>query len=101
MAAIKIGTRFSSVEEGKQAVLAYMVEQGLSYKVSKAARVWWVAVCKIKDCLFRICIARDNGRARITKWEEHNCSYSTHDDFRKAHLVAYFASQHQAAVVNN
>ena len=53
------------------------------------------------DCPFRIRIAKDKDGAKITKMEEHSCPYSTHDDFRKAHSVAYLAPQHQAAVMDN
>ena len=52
MANLEVGTRFESLEAGNEAVLEMVVGRGESFKVSKAASAFWVAVCKLRDCPF-------------------------------------------------
>lgn len=89
------------MEKAKKEVLAWAVENGVSYKVSKAASTFWVAVCRARDCSFKVRIAKDRDGARITKMEDHNCPYHTHQNFRLAHSVGHLSSLHRAAVVDN
>ena len=101
MASLKVSTRFESLEAGKKAVLEMVVSQGESFKVSKAASMFWVAVCKLSACFFRVRIVKNNDGARITKLTEHNCPHSTHQNFRQAHSVSFLTSNHQTAVIDN
>src|SRR5436305_7822531 len=60
IAIITIGTTFPSITEGKKAILEYVVERGESYRVQKADKRCWLAVCKDANCPFRIRLSRSN-----------------------------------------
>lgn len=103
MATVKpaVGESYPTIQDAKTAILEWIVDNGQSFKVSKATRGFWVAVCRDPQCSFRVRIAQRDESAYITKFEDYNCPYSTHQNFRQARSVALLSSRHRVAVVDN
>lgn len=97
----EVGTRYTSLAVAKMAILEWIVDNGQSFKVSKAASTVWVALCRDNGCSFRVRIMANEDGARITKFTEHNCPHSTHQGFRQANSVSLLAKRHRSTVVDN
>ena len=103
MPTIAIGTTFASITEGKKTILEYIIGRGESYRVQKADKRCWLAVCKDVNCPFRIRLSRTNDidECKLTILVEHTCPISTHQGFRSAHSVSHLVENHLAAVADN
>lgn len=92
---------FPSMEEGRRAVLVWTVARGESWKVLKARKDIWVAVCRDAACPFRVRLSVIKGETKVTVLTMHNCPTSIHKNFRLARSRRLRALNHSAAVVDN
>lgn len=93
--AIKVGSSWDSIAEGRMAVFRWALDYGLSFEVKKADKQKWLAVCrKAAICSFRIRISlsRKHHIAKLTVFVPHTCPADTHDGWRAANSVKVLAS---------
>ena len=100
LAELHVGMEFNTLEEARMAIKRAITDAGESFKVEKADRFCWVAVCKDKDCPFKIRV-KNGTKATISVLHHHTCSPVTHVDNRYAYSMEYLLPHHLAGVFNN
>ena len=54
LAELHVGMEFNTLEEARNTVKRAIADAGESFKVVKADRVCWLAICKDKECPFHV-----------------------------------------------
>ncbi len=98
---ISEGTVYPTLEDGKEAVFQAMVARGESLRVKKSEKKKWVAICRDKDCFFRVRVSDVKGTGVITISRGHICPPETHADWPYARSVRFLSQHHREAVVDN
>ncbi len=91
---ISVETVYPTVEDAKNAVLETMVARGESLIVKKSDKKKWIAVCRYKDCFFRVQVSDTKGTGTITIPRPHVCPPETHADWPYAHSVRFLSQHH-------
>jgi hypothetical protein len=100
------GSSFPSIQHAKDALLAYAIQEGFSFKVRKAESVRYLAVCRHateSSCPFRV---RINWRKRrqeaiVSIFRPHTCSPVLHRDWKVMSSVKYLAPAHRETIVGS
>jgi hypothetical protein len=98
---MKVGDEFDSIVDAKKAIHTYLLDRGESWKFKNSNSKRYTIVCKDSVCLFRVCVTLSKGIARITKFDEHSCSPTTHYNRKPAHSVDYLIDHHRASIIDN
>ena len=92
---IEIGNTWTSIAEGKDAVLHWAVKNGLSFQVKKSDKDKWLAICRdphLCDFRVRIIASIKLQAAKLTVFVPHTCPPSTHYGWRATNSVKVLAS---------
>jgi hypothetical protein len=90
---VKLSDSFSTIDEARQAISAYVLNQGLSYKVLCKDKKRYTIVCKDNLCKFRIHAGISakaksvDARVIITVYKEYSCSPVIHFKSRQSQSV--------------
>ena len=88
---LQIGDTFNSLEEGRDAILAWALARNESYKSAKRTSTSRLVVCrnqKLYNCPFRVRINhKQGGECYISKLEHHTCPVFSHEDWQPKRSV--------------
>jgi hypothetical protein len=99
---MKVGDEFDSIDDAKKAIHTYLLDRGESWKFKNSDSKWYTIVCKDSVCMFRVRVTLSKkGMAKITKFDEHSYSPTTHYNHKPAHLVNYLIDHHRASIIDN
>jgi hypothetical protein len=98
-----IGQTFSSIEDGRAAVLNDIVSCGQSYKVALSNPKKWYAVCCFKEesgCNFQIRIThiKTSDKIELRKLKPHTCDPSLHFGWKLANSAKLVAHRHNDVI---
>jgi hypothetical protein len=69
--------------------------------VKKSEKKRWIAICRDKDCFFRVRVSNLKGTGVSTIFRAHVYSPETHADWPYARSVRFLSQHHRGAVVDN
>jgi hypothetical protein len=103
------GDRFESINAAQEAIKAFVLDEGESFKTVSSDKNRYIVQCKDKGCDFRIRATlhkkeKQNGSAQpvsITILVPHSCSPAVHFKFKHSNSIEYLAPHHRASVIDN
>jgi hypothetical protein len=107
---MQLGDRFESIEAAREAVKAFVLDQGESFLTVASDKKRYIIQCKDKPCNFQVRatlhkrdskIGRTTTPVSITRLKPHTCSPATHYKSRQSQSVEYLASYHRASIIDN
>jgi hypothetical protein len=107
---MELGDRFESIEAACEAVKAFILDQGESFRTVASDKTRYILRCKDKPCSFRIRatlhkkdskIGRTTTPVSITRLKPHTCSPATHYSTKQSQSVEYLVGHHRASVIDN
>lgn len=99
---MQIHDQFESIDAARQAIRAFVLDNGESFKVVASDKKRYIIRCKDHACGFRIRAHRSKGQiVSITKINPHSCSPATHYKSKQSQSVDYLMPHHRAAVIDN
>ena len=102
---MQLGDRFESLEAAREAVKAFVLDQGESYKTVSSDKTQFIIECKDKACDF--CIQAtlhkktSTALASITVLVPYSCSPTTHYKSKQSQSVEYLAVYYCIFVIDN
>jgi hypothetical protein len=101
-AIMKVSDEFDSIDDVKKAIHTYLLDRGESWKFKNSNSKRYTIVYKDSVCMFHIRVTLSKqGIAKITKFDEHSYSPTTHYNHKLAHLVNYLIDHHRASIIDD
>jgi hypothetical protein len=104
---MQLGDQFDSINAARNAIKAFVLDQGESFKTVASDKHRYIIRCKDKPCNFciRATLHKKKGNtaplASITQFKPHTCSPAVYYHSRQSQSVEYLASHHRASVLDN
>jgi zinc finger SWIM domain-containing protein 3 len=99
---MQLHDKFESVAAARNAIKAYVLDQGESYKTVASDKKRFIIKCKSDGCGFRVCATKHaNETSSIAVFDPHTCSPVTYYKSKQSQSVAYLAPHHKASVIDN
>src|SRR5277367_2776458 len=102
---MQLGDRFQCIETTRDAVKAFVLDRGESYKTVSSDKKRYIIECKDKGCSFRIraTLYKKAGATpvSITVLVLYSCSPAIHYKSKQAYSMEYLALHHRASVIDN
>jgi hypothetical protein len=99
------GDRFESLDAARNAVKAFVLDQGESFTTVASDKKRYIIRCKDKACEFRIRATLHKKASEtptsITRLIPHSCSPAVHYKSKQSQSVEYLAAHHRASVIDN
>lgn len=87
---VAVGREFDSMEESKQFMYRWAVDNSMSFTVQRLEPTRWILVCRKPDiCSFRLRLSKEkhSSSVRISKYTPHSCPSNTHHKWRKKNSI--------------
>jgi len=104
------GDRFESIEAAREAVKAFVLDEGESFLTVASDKKRYIIRCKDMSCNFQIQatlhkmdskLGRTTTPISITRFKPHTCSPITHYKSKQSQSVEYLAGHYRASVIDN
>jgi hypothetical protein len=99
---VSINDLFPTMEQARDAINRYVLDEGESYKVYKSDSRCHIIICKEAACKFRIraSLLKKKG-AVITVLTAHSYSPTTHYQNKQLSSLWFLKDHHQASIIDN
>jgi hypothetical protein len=99
---MQLHDKFSSITNARDAIKAYILDQGESFQTVASDKKRYIIKCKAEGCDFRLRATKhSNETCFITVFNPHTCSLVTHYKSKQSQSVKYLALHHRASVIDN
>ena len=99
---MQLGDRFDSIDAARNAIKAFVLDQGESYKTILSDKKRFIIGCKDGACKFRIRATRSTKRpVSITILDLYTCTPAVYYKARQPQSIGYLAEHHRAAMIDN
>jgi MuDR family transposase len=89
---MQLHDKFDPIAAAHDAIKAYVLNQGESYKTVASDKKRFIIKCKLDGCGFRICATKyANKASSITVFNLHTCSLVTYYKSKQSQSIAYLA----------
>ena len=90
VAIVQLNDQFQSIDAARDAIKAYVLDQGESYTTVASDQKRYIIACKDAACKFRIRATRSKKEVvAITVFKPHSCSLAVHYKSKQSQLVCY------------
>jgi hypothetical protein len=99
---MQIHDQFESIDAARQAIQAFILDNGESFKVVASNKKQYIIRCKDYAYSFRIWANRSKSQiVLITKIFPHSYSPTTHYKSKQSQLVDYLMPYHHTTIIDN
>jgi hypothetical protein len=100
---LKLSDSFPTIQEAKDTINRYQLDNGLSYKVYKSDSKRYIINCRNTTCPFKIRASKTRKDLYfvVTIFIQHSCSPATYYNSKARSSLQYLLDHHRAAVIND